>query len=226
MAVSASVDTGAAGAALGVLVCFSEMAAGGDSGFDLWHQHQQRHAPPAARDYRSARRYRMMGGEAAFMVVYSGRSPDLPVLDPSPDPSAGDGDGRTEGVHHTVQWACRETWSAGQGIGGAVIVVHCKPMQGRERAARDFIKGNFGPGNVPAMVRTSLWEVASERDTERPLQPVAGPHWVLLLESYDVARMALALHERLLHCDSDRTGLLVGSWRRYQLISADDRCTA
>lgn len=160
------------------------------------------------------------------MVVHRGCLPNLPLSVPPRDATPGAANGLTEGVHDTVQWACSETWSAGQGFGGGVIVVHCKPMQGRERAARDHIKHNFGPGNVPAMVRTSLWETASESGTPRSLPTAAGLHWVLLLESYDVARMALALHESLLHCDSDRTGLLVGSWRRYQLISADEHCAA
>ncbi len=94
------------------------------------------------------------------------------------------------------------------------IVVQCKPVQGREAAARAFIRETFRPGRMPALVRMSLCEEDS------------APHWVLLLESYDVTRMALGVHECLLGCESGKTGLLVGSWTRYQLIGDDDRAAS
>ena len=99
--------------------------------------------------------------------------------------------------------------------GPGAIVVQCKPVQGREAAARDFIHKTFHPERMLSLVRMSLGEAGSAPG-EAP-----GPHWVLLLESSDVVRMALGVHECLLGCESGKTGLLVGSWTRYQLISAE-----
>jgi len=140
-----------------------------------------------------------------------------------------------------------ETWSVGEGRGGSAIVVQCKPLRGRESAARDFIHTSFGPGRMPALVRMSLWEednplgavfappapggaVRKGKVSASPASASASfavsPCWVLLLETSDVARMALAVHDCLLGCESDKTGLLVGSWTRYQLIGAHDSAVA
>jgi len=217
----------------GVLVRLSEVAAGqgefSDDGFDAWYQRQQLLDPLTIDGIRSARRYRVAGGEPTFMTVYGCQSIDalatpraraalaMPGVD-----SAGDGTGRR--VRDTMQLACRETWSVGGGMGGSAIVVQCKPMQGREDAAREFIRESFGPVHLPALVRVSLWEGDSTLSKAlAPAAPAAGPHWMLSLESYDVARMALAVHNQLLGCESARTGLLIGSWTRCQLISAHDQ---
>lgn len=118
------------------------------------------------------------------------------------------------GLHSTQSL---QAVSVADGFIPGAIVVQCKPVQGREAAARVFIRETFRPDCMPSLVRMSLCEVDSATGEG------SGPHWVLLLESSDVARMALDAHGCLLGCESGKTGLLVGSWTRYQLISAQDR---
>ena len=90
---------------------------------------------------------------------------------------------------------------------------------------------------MPALVRMALWEADSALGsalalpgTPRPggsrppgARPGAGQRWVLALESHDVARMALAVHALLLACESDKTGLMIGSWTRFQLVCSYGR---
>lgn len=236
-----------AGIVPGVFVRVSEVSANGDDGFDVWYQRRQLLAPLAIDGFRSARRYRVAGGEPTFMTVYECSSIDVlasaesrAALGRSGAAAPADPGSR---IRDTMQLACRETWSVGEGMGGSTIVVQCKPLQGREASARDFIRDTFGPARTPALVRMALWEVDNTLGdvyaTSVPVAParkrkalsktppipaaetaVAGPLWVLSLESYDINRMALAVHECLLGCESGKTGLLVGSWARYQLISA------
>lgn len=235
----------------GVLVRLSEVAADADDDFHLWYQRHQLTEPLAVEGFRAARRYRVAGGEPTYMTVYECRSIDVLAAPASQAALAGRGvapRGSSARVRDTLQFACRETWSMGEGLGGSAIVVQCKPMQGRESAARDFIRESFGPGRMPALVRMSLWEAdpvlgaAFAPPAPQPPAPSArrgraagtktvlasaaeaslsaGPRWVLSLQSYDVARMALAVHAQLLGWDSGTTGLLVGSWARYQLVCA------
>lgn len=251
-------DRGAAASmstpAPGVLVRLSEIVAHEDDNLEAWHQRQQLQEPLAIEGFRTARRYRVAGGESAYMTVYECVSIDVLAaagsrfeLTASDARLGGDGPGHKNRERNTMQFACRETLSVGVGVGGSAIVVQCKPMRGRENAARDFIRDNFGPQQMPALIRMALWEVDTAlSDMFAPPAPKApvrnartvgevlavaaanapvatGPRWVLALESCDVTRMALAVHDCLLGCESDKTGLLAGSWSRYQLLSAYHR---
>ena len=254
----AQASTSSARVSPGVLVRLSEVAGEADDEFHQWYQQHQLSEPLAVDGFRGARRYQVAGGEPTYMTVYECNSIDV-LASPAyqavlANPSAAS-QKLMPHVRDTLQFACRETWSVGEGIGGSAIVVQCKPMHGREDAARAFIRDNFDPRTMPALVRMSLWEadgtlgamfappalhqphrglpaLASTRQRRdrgksstqdvaaAPLQRSHGAHWVLAMESYDVAKMALAVHAQLLGCESDKTGLLVGSWTRYQLICA------
>lgn len=238
----------------GILVRLCEVVAHEVDNLGAWNLRQQMQEPLTIEGFRTARRYRVAGGEPAYMTVYECLSIDVlasarsrSALAASDARQRSDGTGYWSRVRNTMQFACRETLSVGDGMGGSVIVVQCKPMRGRENAARDFIRDNFGPQRMPALVRMALWEVDTalsdmfaSPEPKAPVRngrtvgevlasaaanaPVAtGPRWVLALESCDVTRMALAVHDCLLGCESDKTGLLAGSWSRYQLLSAYHR---
>ena len=62
-----------------------------------------------------------------------------------------------------VRSACHETWSAGTGLGGEVVVLRCAPKPGQAQAARDFIAKGLYPQFAKAncLVRLALWEASS-----------------------------------------------------------------
>ena len=122
--------------------------------------------------------------------------------------------------------ACRETWSAGAGVGGGAIVVQCKPSPGREDAARRFVKDTLAAGLMQSacVVRMSLWEAdAALTGGPSPEMALRGgsdksADWVLFLESHELAKTALALGAQL--PAAAETGLLIDPWTGYQLIYA------
>jgi hypothetical protein len=222
----------AVASAPGVLVRVSEAEDESDEAFHTWF-HRQMPAPLAVEGIRAARRYRAAGGEPTYMTVYECRSTEVLA-----EPAARAALSRVglppsswqPGVRDTMQFVGHELWSAGEGLGGSAILVECKPVQGREDAARDFIRSSFAPGLMPALVRMALWEAdaALGRSLAPPGAAADGGRrpgaqarrWVLALESHDAARMALAVHALLLACESDKTGLMIGSWTRFQLVCA------
>jgi hypothetical protein len=124
--------------------------------------------------------------------------------------------------------ACRETWSFGVGVGGGAIVVQCRPVPGRQDAARRFIKDALAPGLMQSacLARMSLWE-ADAVVTGGPSPKMAlrgsadkGADWILFLESYDLTKTSLALQPQLAVGAAADTDLVIDSWIRYQLIYA------
>lgn len=178
-----------------------------------------------------ARRYRAVGGQPAYMVVYKCETIDVlhsppyrKVLD---NPTE-----KTRKIlprmQNVIRAACRETWTSGAAIGGSAIVVQCKAIEGREGDARRYIQATLAERLTASgsMVSMSLWEsdaevtAASNSDTTRRTSPDHYADWVLLVEGYDPALLSLALHSELLHCDGQRDGLLIGSLIRYELMCA------
>jgi hypothetical protein len=132
------------------------------------------------------------------------------------------------GFRNMLRAACRETWSLGAGIGGAAIVVQCKPAPGRQDAAHRYIKDAFAPGLMQSacLARMSLWEADAEvtggPSPEAILRGGAdrSADWVLFLESYELAKTALALQAQLAGGAAAESGLSIESRARYQLIYA------
>jgi hypothetical protein len=127
-----------------------------------------------------------------------------------------------------LRCACRESWSAGAGLGGGAIVVLCKPIQGREDAARGFVKDTLASSLMQSnsLVRMALWETdAAFSGGTSPEMALRGgadksADWILFLESCDLTRTGLALQTQLSACTAGETGLLIDSCTRYQLIYA------
>ncbi len=215
----------------GVLLFLNDVAEEAEEDFNRWHQQQHLSERLAIPGFQMARRYQAVGGQPKYMVVYNCDSID--VLASS---------SYRHCLDHPTTWtrkvvpnfrnvlrsACRETWSTGTGIGGSVIIVQCQAIQGREQDARSYIRDSFGPNimETDGMVRMSLWEtesaITNSPSTEALLRGSADNYaqWVLFLENYDLLKTALALHTHILKCEGGSSGLLIGSWARYQLISA------
>lgn len=213
----------------GVLLILNDVVEGTDDDFNRWYQ--QEHFPErlAIDGFRSGRRYQAVGGQPAYMAVYDCQSIDVLSSPAYKNRLANPTDWTKRimpGFRNMLRSACRETWSTGDGVGGTAIVVQCQAIHGREDAARRFIKDTLGPRlmDTGRMIRMSLWEadaaVTGGSSTEMALRgaPDNNAHWVLFIESYDLAQMALALHTQILACEGAQTGLLIGSWTRYQLI--------
>jgi hypothetical protein len=213
----------------GVLFVLNDVPKGMDEEFTRWYHHEHLTERLTLPGFRRARRYRSVDGQPNYMVVYD--CDTVEILASAPYVSR---------LAHPTPWtqkimrnflnmersACSETWSAGEGTGGSAIVTHCKPIHGREEDARRFIRDELGPHLMQnaCIVRIALWEtdagVTGAPSTERKLRPGkdAIADWVLFIECTDLGQVALALHTHVLAGEGGRTGLLLGSWLRYQLI--------
>ena len=213
----------------GVLFVLNDVPKGMDEEFTRWYHQEHLTERLALPGFIRARRYRSVDGQPNYMVVY-----DCSTVETLASPAY------LERLAHPTTWtqkimahflnmersACRETWSMGEGTGGTAIVTHCKPIHGREEDARCFIRDELGPSLMQnaCIVRMALWETDAEvtaaPSTERELRPGrdAVADWVLFIECTDLGQVALALHSHVLAGEGVRTGLLLGSWLRYQLI--------
>ncbi|HYD94537.1 MAG TPA: hypothetical protein VEC01_04365 [Noviherbaspirillum sp.] len=213
----------------GVLFVLNDIPKGMDEEFTCWYHREHLAERLALPGFRRARRYRSVDGQPNYMVVYDcesvGTLASAPYLERLDRPTAW----TRKIMSHFLNMqrsACSETWSAGEGTGGTAIVTHCKPIQGREDDARRFIRDELGPCLMQnaCIVRIALWEtdagVTATPNAERELRPGkdAVANWVLFIESTDLGQVALALHTHVLAGEGARTGLLLGSWLRYQLI--------
>jgi hypothetical protein len=213
----------------GVLLVLNDVLESMEDEFNRWHQQHHLAERLGIAGFNRVRRYKAVGGQPAYMAVYECRS--IAVLaSPAYQKVLDNPSDWTKkimpGFRNMLRSACRKMWSIGDGMGGTAIVVQCKPIQGREDDARRFIKDKLGPRLMQSncMVRMSLWEadaaVTGGLSAEMMLRGTQDNNadWVLFIESYDLVQMALALHTQLLACEGAETGLLIGSWTRYQLI--------
>jgi hypothetical protein len=213
----------------GVLLAMNDIPKGMDEEFTRWYREEHLPERLALPGFIRARRYRSVDGQPNYMVVYDCDSAEVLASKPYCDSIADPTPWTRKIMPHFLNMersACRETWAAGTGTGGTAIVTHCKPMQGREDDARRFIRQEFGPRLMQngCIVRIALWEsdaaITGIANVERDLRPGpdASADWVLFIESTDFGQVALALHTQVLAGEGARTGLLLGSWSRYQLI--------
>jgi hypothetical protein len=215
----------------GVLLVLNDVLEGAEEEFNRWYQ--QQHIPErlGVPGFKTARRYRAVDGQPAYMAVYECESIDVLTSNAYLERLANPTDWTKKvmpGFRNMLRSACRQTWSIGAGVGGGAIVVQCEPIQGREDAARRFVKDALAPGLMQSafLVRMSLWE-ADAAFTGGPSPEMAlrrGPDksadWVLFLESHDLARTASALDVRVSVAAAAEAGLRLGSRTKYQLIYA------
>jgi hypothetical protein len=215
----------------GVLLVMNDVVGTSEGEFNRWYQ--QQHIPErlGVPGFKTARRYRAVDAQPAYMAVYECESIDVFASKAYLERLANPTDWTKKvmpGFRNMLRSACRETWSVGAGMGGGAIVVQCKPSQGREDAARRFVKDTLARGLMQSasLVRMSLWEAdAAFSGGPSPEMALRGgsdksADWVLFLESYDLARTALALDTQLSAGAAAETGLLIDPWTGYQLIYA------
>ena len=213
----------------GLLLVMSDIPREMDQEYNQWYHEEHLEERLAIPGILSARRYRAVGSQPNYMVMYKcetiyalASSHYRQVLD---NPTE-----RTRYIlprmQNMIRAACRETWSTGDAVGGSAIIVQCKAVEGKEKNARRFIKEVLAERlrKSASMVSMALWESdaevtqASNSETARQGSPYHYADWVLLVESYDPARLSLAMQSEALQCDSQRDGLLIGSLTRYELM--------
>jgi len=218
-------------AAPGVLLVLNDVVEAVEEEFNRWYQ--QQHVPErlAVRGFRTARRYHAVDGQPAYMAVYECESIDVLKSKAYLERLANPTDWTRKimpGFRNMLRSACRETWSLGAGIGGAAIVVQCKPVPGREDAARRHIQDGLAPALMQSacLARMSLWEADAEAtggpSPEAILRGGAdkSADWIVFLESYDLGKTSAALPAQLAAGAAAESGLSVDSWTRYRLIYA------
>lgn len=218
-------------AAPGVLLVLNDIVEAAEEEFNRWYQ--QQHIPErlAVPGFHTARRYHAVDAQPAYMAVYECESIDVLKSKAYLERLANPTDWTRKimpGFRNMLRSACRETWSVGAGVGGGALVVQCKPSQGRADPARRFVKDTLAPGLMQSacLVRMALWEAdAAFTGGPSPEAILRGgadksADWVLFLESYELAKTALALQAQLAAGAAAETGLLIDSWTRYQLIYA------
>ena len=215
----------------GVLLVLNDVVEACEEEFNRWYQ--QQHIPErlGVPGFRSARRYRAVDGQPAYMAVYECESIGVLMSKAYLERLANPTDWTRKvmpSFRNMLRSACRGTWSVGAGVGGGAIVVQCKPTQGREDAVRRFVKDSLAPRLMQSasLVRMSLWE-ADAAFTGGPSSEMAlrggsdkSADWVLFLESYDLAKTALALDTQLPAGAAAETELLIDPWTGYHLIFA------
>ncbi|KRB81553.1 DUF4286 family protein [Noviherbaspirillum sp. Root189] len=213
----------------GLLVVMNDIPAELEKDLNRWYHEEHLAERLSLPGFTWARRYRAVGGQPAYMVVYKCESIHAlhspayrNVLD-NPTESTRK---IIPSLQNVIRAACRETWSSGDAIGGSAVIIQCKAIEGREDDARRFIKNVLAERlkESGGMVSMSLWEsdaevtAASNSETTRRSSPDHYADWVMLVESYDPALLSLALHSEVLQCDGQRDGLLIGSLIRYELM--------
>lgn len=213
----------------GLLLVMNDVPPDLDEELNRWYQEEHLAERLAVPGFRSARRYRAVGSQPAYMVLYTCDSIDV-LTSPAYRKVL---DNPTEctrrilpRMQNVIRAACLATWSSGNAVGGTAIIVQCKAIEGREEDARRFIRHTFAERlkKSGCMVSISLLEsdaevtAASNSETARRTRPDHYADWVLLVESFDLVRLSLALHGEVLRCDSQRDGLLIGSLNRYELM--------
>ena len=216
----------------GVLLVLHDVAAGADEEeFNRWYQ--QQHVPErlAVPGFNTAKRYRAVDAQLAYMAVYECEAIDVFTSNAYLERLANPTDWTRRimpGFRNMLRSACRETWSSGAGTGGGAIIIQCKPVPGREDAARRHVQDTLAPALMQSawLVRMALWEAdAAFSGGTSPEMALRGgadksADWVLFLESYDHAKTAAALEAQVRSGAAAEAGLLIGSRGRYQLIYA------
>ena len=215
----------------GALLIVNDVDSDADDELNRWYQEEHLPNRLAIPGFRRVRRFRAIDGRPTYVALYECDSVEVLFCDEYRDKVANP-TASTRRIlprfRNVLRAACRQTLSIGGGIGGAAIVVQCKPMAGRNEVARRYLEHEFGPRMLRegALVKLSLletdtavtgmpsWERTVRNDQEN------YPHWVLLIETYDLDKAALALHATSLEAEVAKTALLFGTWARYQLICA------
>ncbi len=215
----------------GVLLVLNDVAQGSDDEFNRWYQDEHVFDRLRVPGFRTARRYRAIDAQPAYMALYECESIEVLSSERYLERLANPTDWTRKimpSFRNMLRSACRQTWSVGDGMGGSAIVIQCKPAPGREHAARGFVKDRLAHELMQSAstLRMALWE-ADAAITGGPSSEMAlrgGPDkradWVVFLESCDPAQSAAELQAQLPAGAADLAGLLIDSWGGYRLMCA------
>ena len=215
----------------GVLLVLNDVVAAAEEEFNRWYQ--QQHVPErlAVPGFRTARRYRAVEAEPAYMAVYECDSIEVFGSAAYQARLAHPTDWTRKIMPHfrnMLRSACRQTWSAGAGIGGSALIVQCRPLAGSEERARRFVSEKLAADLMQpaALVRMCLWEAdAAHTGGSSPEMALRGgpdqrADWVLFLESYDLTKSASAIDTHSWTELARAAGLVLDSWSKYRLMHA------
>jgi hypothetical protein len=215
----------------GVLLVQNDVAAGCEEEFNRWYQGQ--HVPErlAVPGFRSARRYRAVDDGPAYMAVYECDSIEVLASSVYRERLANPTEWTVKimpGFRNMLRSACRQTWSAGAGVGGSAIIVQGRPEAGREDGARRYVEDALTPDLMESaeFVRVSLWEAdAAYTGGQSPEAVLRGgadrnADWVLFLESSDPKLSASAFDMQANARAAREAGLLLDSRHAYRLMHA------
>jgi hypothetical protein len=218
-------------AAPGILLVQNDVVEGAEEEFNRWYQQEHVSDRLGVPGFNSARRYRGIDAHPVYMAVYECASIEV-MSSPA----------YRERLANPTQWtrkvmpafrnmlrsACRQTWSAGDGLGAWAIVAQCRPVPGGEGAARRFVAERLAQALMQSAttVRLSLWEAdAAVTGGPSPEMALRGgadksADWVVFLESCDLAGSVSALQAQLSGGKPAEHGLAIHSWAAYQLLCA------
>jgi hypothetical protein len=219
------------GAAAGILLVQNDVVEAADEEFNRWYQQEHLSDRLGVPGFNSARRYRAIDAHPAYMAVYECASIEVLSSQPYRERLANPTEWTRRvmpSFRNMLRSACRQTWSAGHGLGGWAIVVPCKAVPGGEGAARRFVAERLAQALMQSAttVRLSLWEAdAAVTGGPSPEMALRGgadksADWVVFLESCDLAGSASALQAQLSGGRPAENGLAIDSWAAYQLLCA------
>ncbi len=198
--------------------------------FNEWYQTEHVRQRMQIPGFLSARRYRALGDSQAYMAIYA--CEDVAVLEkPAYQAILVEPTVLTKKMmphfRNMVRSACHETWSAGTGLGGEVVVLRCAPKPGQAQAARDFIAKGLYPQFAKAncLVRLALWEASSSAgaapspEEARRGGPDQRVQWVLFFETYDLKNCEALLEQPAIQQALAQQGILIEAQSSYRLIS-------
>lgn len=213
----------------GILLTLSVVAPDMEDEFNRWYEREAVPDRLALPGVMAVNRYQAVAGNCSYMVVYRCESIDTLVSEAYRRHMATPSDWRLrvrKGFQNIQFSACRETWSAGSGVGGSAVIVQCSPAGGREAESRRFISEQLAPRILlkGGIVRVALWEadpkVTAGVDVSSRENLENYTNWILVMESSDLVRTAPALQAELLSREVAQAGLLVGAIMRYNLLAA------
>jgi hypothetical protein len=201
-----------------------------ESEFNEWYQTEHVRQRMQIPGFLSARRYRALGDSQAYMAIYSCTEAavleqqaykDI-LVEPTPLTKK-----MMPHFRNMVRSVCDETWSAGTGLGGEVVVLRCAPKLGQEHVAREFIAQTLYPkfAGANCLVRMALWEAsgsvgaAPSPEEARRGAPDQRVNWVLFFEAYDLATCENLLQQPAMQRALEQHGIITEAQASYRLIS-------
>ena len=219
-----------------VLFVMNDITSSVESEFNQWYQGEHVGQRMVIPGFLSARRYRALGDSQAYMAIY--HCTEVEVLEQpayleilvSPTETTKK---MMPHFRNMVRSACNETWSAGSGLGGEVVVLRCAPILKKEQQARDYLAKELYPllAQANCLVRLALWEASTSAgaapspEESRRGVPDERVQWVVFVETYDLGLCEKLLRQQSVLSAFAQNGLTVQAQASYRLMSTFEAVT-